>query len=149
MKSTFQMEMAQLRLIRSVFAVNMELPAGEERIAIGVSLKNNGEFLHDGRRAHFLQSFKTSNPGGAPFFLDVEFGALFVLNQPPLPLEQPYYIRKVFPHIVFPYLREYVAETTRRGGFTPMILNHDLFENETERESGTAPAAEGEHKWVH
>ena len=149
MKANSQMEMTQLRLIRSVFAVNMDLPVSDERIAIGVSLKNNGEFLENGRRAHFLQSFKTSDPGGAPFFLDVEFGALFTLDPPPLPLEQPYYIRKVFPRIVFPYLREFVAETTRRGGFTPMVLNHDLFEGDGERESNASPAAENEHKWVH
>ena len=123
-------EMAQLKLIKSVFAVNADYRSPEGRISIGVSLKNNGEFLDDGRRAHFIQHFKTGTPETAPFFLDVEFGALFFLDPPPLPLEWPHYVRQVLPQLVFPYLREYVAEITRRGGFTPLIINHNVFGGE-------------------
>jgi len=122
--------MIQLKLIKSVFAVNVEFPATEERVAIGVSLKNNGEFLEDGRKANFLQRLKTGDPKLAPFFLDVEFGAFFSLNPAPLPLERLYYIQRVLPQVVFPYMREYVAETTRRGGFTPLIINQSFFEDD-------------------
>ncbi|MDR3038635.1 MAG: protein-export chaperone SecB [Candidatus Adiutrix sp.] len=137
-------EMAQLKLIKSVFAVNVDHQPTEARISIGVSLKNNGEFLDDGRRAHFIQRFKTGDPETAPFFLDVEFGALFFLDPPPLPLEWPHYVRQVLPQIVFPYLREYVAETTRRGGFTPLIINQSIFGDDAE-----ANPNNDSQKWIH
>lgn len=127
-----KVEMVQLKLIRSVFAVNVDFPSSEDRVAIGVSLKNNGEFLEDGQRANFLQRLKTGDPTEAPFFLDVEFGAFLALSPAPLPLERPYYIQRILPQIIFPYMREYVAETTRRGGFTPLIINQNLFEEDEE-----------------
>ncbi len=135
-------EIYQLKLIKSVFSVNVERQSTEGRISIGVSLKNNGEFMDDGRRAQFVQRFRTGDQETAPFFLDVEFWALFGLDPPPLPLERPHYVRQVLPQIVFPYLREYVAETTRRGGFTPLIINQGIFGEEAEQN------AEGP-KWIH
>jgi len=135
-------EMHQLKLIKSVFAVNVERQTTEGRISIGVSLKNNGEFLDEGRRAQFVQRFRTSDPEIAPFFLDVEFWALFVLDPPPLPLEWPHYVRQVLPQMVFPYLREYVAETTRRGGFTPLIINQSIFGEDAEQ-------SDEDTKWIH
>ncbi|MCL2029519.1 MAG: protein-export chaperone SecB [Deltaproteobacteria bacterium] len=135
-------EMYQLKLIKSVFAVNVDRQPQEGRISIGVSLRNNGEFLEDGRRAQFVQRFRTSDPETAPFFLDVEFWALFLLEPPPLPLEWPYYVRQVLPQMVFPYLREYVAETTRRGGFTPLIINQSIFGEDADQNQ------EGP-KWIH
>jgi len=134
--------MHQLKLIKSVFSVNVDRQPTEGRISIGVSLKNNGEFLDDGRRAQFFQRFQTSDPDTAPFLLDVEFWALFVLDPPPLPLEWPHYVRQVLPQMVFPYLREYVAETTRRGGFTPLIINQSIFGEEADQN-------EEDPKWIH
>ena len=135
-------EMYQLKLIKSVFAVNSDRQPTEGRISIGVSLKNNGEFIDGGRQAQFVQRFRTSDPETAPFFLDVEFWALFLLEPPPLPQERPHYVRQLLPQIVFPYLREYVAETTRRGGFTPLIINQNIFGDEAYQNP------EGP-KWIH
>jgi len=140
------MEMAQLTLVKSIFIVNVENRQDNDRIAIGVSLKNNGEFLDDGRKAHYIQRFRTGSPENSPFFLDVEFGALFFLDPPPLPLERPYFVNRAFPRIVFPYMREHVAETTRKGGFTPLIINQNLFDD---YDKDQAEAESGENKWVH
>lgn len=145
MPARSNLEMVQLKLIKSVFVVNAEYPPTDERVAIGVSLKNNGEFQADGRLAHFTQRLTTGHPTTTPFFLDVEFGAAFLLDPTPLPLERPHYVKRVFPQIVFPYMREYVAETTRRGGFTPLIVNQAVFDEEPE---SSGPAFE-EQKWAH
>jgi len=133
MSDQSRVEMAQLRLIKSVFEIQVEQP-DDDRVYISVSLKNDGEFLEGGRRAHFVQSFTTGPHSETPFTLDVRFAALFLLDPPPLPLERPYYVRRVFPQIVFPYLREYVAETTRRGGFTPLVLNHNILDLDEDHE---------------
>lgn len=141
-----QMEMVQLKLVKSVFTANPAYPASEDRIPIVVSLKNNGEFFDDGRLARFVQRFTTGNPERSPFFLDVEFAAVFALDPPPLPLERPYYVEKAFPRIVFPQLREYVAETTRRGGFTPLVVSQNLFDEDAEPEIDLTL---DQPKWVH
>ena len=143
-KPRSNIEMAQLKLIKSVFAVNVDHQSPNPSVSIVVSLRNNGEFLDDGRRAHFIQRFKTGDPETAPFFLDVEFGALFFLDPPPLPLEWPHYVRQVMPQLVFPYLREYVAETTRRGGFTPLIISQSIFGDEAETDR-----SDGGPQWLH
>ena len=141
-------EMAQLKLVKSVFAVNVDHPPVDERVSLAVTLKNNGEFFDGGRRAHFLQSFKTSEQMDAPFFMDVEFGALFFLDPPPLPLERTHYVKQVLAQVVFPYMREYVAETTRRGGFTPLILSQSLFDEETLRDQPDKMPGD-DNKWLH
>ena len=129
---TLSVEMAQIKLIKSIFMVNASYQPIEDKVAIGVALKSSGEFSEDGWQATFFQRMTTSPPKDAPFFLDIEFNATFVLDPAPLPLEQAHFIRKVFPEIIFPYLREYVAETTRRGGFAPLILAHQPFSEDTD-----------------
>ncbi len=148
MKNQSRLEMAQLTLVKSIFIVNVENRVDTDRIAIGVTLKNNGEFLDDGRKAHYIQRFKTGMPDKSLFFLDVEFGALFFLDPPPLPLERHYFVNKAFPRIVFPYMREHVAETTRKGGFTPLIINQNLFDYYDEEKEAVASDSD-DHKWVH
>ena len=139
-------EMIQIKLTKSVFAVNPDHQPTEERIAIGVTLRNHGVFSeNDRRQASFVQTFKTAEPNQAPFFLDVEFETIFLVDPAPLPLERPHYIRQVFPRVVFPYLREYIAETTRRGGFTPLIVSQNLFEDEDLR----PVEVKDDTKWVH
>ena len=138
-------EMAHLKLTKSVFTVNSG-HGNEEQFALGISLKNSGDFIDDGRRAIFSQYLKTVTFQDAPFFLEVEFEAVFILDPPPMPLERPHCVNQVFPRIVFPYMREYVAETTRRGGFMPLLLNHSVFDEKNE----TRTSSDDEKpKWMH
>lgn len=144
-----RVEMAQLKLIRSVFACNIHFRATEdERLILPVTMKHSGEFLEEYSRAHFLQRFQIEESPDVPFCLDVEFGALFIIEPAIMPLEREHYLRKIFPQIVFPYMREYVAEITRRGGFSPLMLGHGLFENfdEPDRSAFIQPDVS---KWIH
>ncbi|MDR1920730.1 MAG: protein-export chaperone SecB [Candidatus Adiutrix sp.] len=146
-KNQPRIEMAQLRLLKSVFMANLDYQH-ESLVSLGVSLKNNGEFSDDDSRAYFRQSFVTLGASSAPFLLEVEFWALFLIDPPIMPLERRHYVRHVFPRLVFPYMREYVAETTRRGGFTPLVLNPEIFED-TRAEPEAPPVPEGGNKWIH
>lgn len=144
-----KVDLAQLKLIRSLYACNINFrPVDDERILLGVSMKHSGEFLDEYSRAHFLQRFQIEESPDAPFALDVEFGALFIMDPPIMPLERDHYLKKVFPRVLFPYTREYVAEITRRGGFSPLMLNHTLFENfdEPDRPVTVLPDIS---KWIH
>jgi preprotein translocase subunit SecB len=99
--------------------------------------------------ANFIQSFKTQAGPESPFSLEVEFAAVFALSTPVLPFEQNTLIHQVFSQLVFPHTREYVAETTRRGGYPPLILNLGLFQDSQTNGSGTAVESLYGSKWLH
>ena len=142
-----RVELSQLRLVKSIFEINGGGSAPGESVAVAVSLKNNGEFDQDGGRASFLQRLKTLPlDQEAPFTMDVEFAAVFHLDPPPLPLAWPYYVQQVFPRILFPYLRDHVADLTRRGGFSPLNISQNLFDDDEAQLFQTGP---GDHKWIH
>ncbi|MDR1545669.1 MAG: protein-export chaperone SecB [Deltaproteobacteria bacterium] len=144
-------ELIKLNLRRSVFVQNHEhaRPAPGEVIAMGLSLKNGGEFLPDGMSADFLQSFRTHGGPQLPFMLEAEFTATFSMSRPVPESDQENYIHRIFPQVIFPYTREYVAETTRRGGFPPLLINMNLFPDGRGRSAGTAEASRGGSKLLH
>jgi hypothetical protein len=151
MPSRINFELHKLRLIKSVFTTNpgYQPPAPGELIAMGVTLRNGGEFSADGGQAHFVQSFKTQAAYEMPFSLEVEFEALFALSAPVGELEQNPFLAQIFPQVIFPFMREYVAETTRRAGFPPLLINQSFYPDssgEVSEESGERVVTS---RWVH
>jgi hypothetical protein len=144
-------ETVRLRLQKSVFLQNpnFQQPPQGELIAMGLSLRNGGEFFQNDTMANFLQSFKTQNVLTAPFSLEVEFAAVFSLSASLPPSEHNIYINQHFPQMVFPYTREYVAEISRRGGFPPLLLNLGLFQDTQQQGSGTEHESVSGSKCVH
>ncbi|MDR1166144.1 MAG: protein-export chaperone SecB [Deltaproteobacteria bacterium] len=121
-------DMVKLRLLKSIFFVNPSFtdPPEGQVASLALSIKNAGSFAEAENEARFVMSFQALNSPQAPFALEVEFGAVFALSAPVHPRDQDYYLNVLFPQVVFPFLREYVAETTRRGGFPPLLLNVSL-----------------------
>ncbi|MDR2367655.1 MAG: protein-export chaperone SecB [Deltaproteobacteria bacterium] len=145
-------DMIKLRLQKSIFLHNPSYrqPSRGEVIALGLSLRNAADFSQNGSLANFLQCFKTQTGPDVPFSLEVEFAAVFALSSPAAAqADQDTLIHKLFPQLVFPYTREYVAETTRRGGYPPLILNLGLFQDSQTSGSGTATESICGSKWPH
>ncbi|MDR2140464.1 MAG: protein-export chaperone SecB [Deltaproteobacteria bacterium] len=152
MSSRINFELNKLRLVKSLFTTNpgYNPPAPGELIAMGVMLRNKGEFSIDGGQAQFIQNFKTQAAYELPFSLEVEFEALFALSAPITETEREPFLVQVFPQVIFPFMREYVAETTRRAGFPPLLINQSFYPTSPGEESG---AGAGERvvtsKWFH
>jgi preprotein translocase subunit SecB len=144
-------EILNLRLQKSIFLPNhaYKKPENSDRISLSISMRNEGEFFQNNTRVNFLQSFKTNAAPEMPFSLEVEFAALFALTAPVPQAEHDSLIHLVFAHMVFPHTREYVAETTRRGGFPPLILDLGLFEDKHNNRSGTELESANGQKWIH
>lgn len=144
-------DLIKLRLQKSIFLhnPNYQQPARGEVIALGLSLRNAADFSQNGSLANFIQSFKTQAGPDVPFSLEVEFAAVFSLATPIPQAEQDTFIHKLFPQMVFPYTREYVAETTRRGGYPPLILNLGLFQDTQTNGSKTTTESIYGTKWPH
>ncbi|MDR1578385.1 MAG: protein-export chaperone SecB [Deltaproteobacteria bacterium] len=149
MPSRINFELNKLRLIKSLFTTNPGYlpPAPGEMIAMGVMLRNGGEFSVDGGQAHFVQNFKTQAAYEMPFSLEVEFEAIFALSSPVSHPEREPFLVQIFPQVVFPFMREYVAETTRRAGFPPLLINQSFYPDA----SNEAPDGEKvvTSKWIH
>jgi preprotein translocase subunit SecB len=119
------LEMTKLWLVRSIFQQNpeFELKGTTRMTSISLSIVNAGNFNFDNTEAEFTQFFQTKPLRETPFILEAEFRAQFSLSSAIPPEDKGYFMNEVFPQLIFPYMREYVAETTRRGGFPPLLIN--------------------------
>ncbi|MDR0549666.1 MAG: protein-export chaperone SecB [Deltaproteobacteria bacterium] len=150
MPSRINFELNKLRLIKSLFTTNpgYHPPAPGELIAMGVTLRNGGEFSADGGQAHFVQSFKTQAAYEMPFSLEVEFEALFALSAPVAHADREPFLVHIFPQVIFPFMREYVADTTRRAGFPPLLINQSFYPDSPSEVDGQTEKVVTS-KWIH
>ncbi|MDR2460855.1 MAG: protein-export chaperone SecB [Deltaproteobacteria bacterium] len=153
MQQHINFEMTKLKLLKSVFYQNTnfsEKPEGKQP-ALSLAIRNKGEFSSGDTIAHFVQYFRSQGSQEMPFSLEVEFGAVFSMSSPVPQVEKNIFIQHIFPQLVFPYMREYVAEITRRGGYPPLLINMALAPDSTTQgqdetpEQQTTPVA----KWIH
>jgi preprotein translocase subunit SecB len=144
-------EMTRLQLIKSLFKRNpswSEPPDGRISVATLV-IRNTGAFTPGGESAEFIQIFRTGESSGMPFTLEVEYGAVFSMSRPVPPEERDFYLHRAFPRLVFPFMREYVAETTRRGGFPPLVINMNVAPEPRDGPSGGETDPVPVLKWIH
>ncbi|MDR2350987.1 MAG: protein-export chaperone SecB [Deltaproteobacteria bacterium] len=126
MPSRITFEMVKLKLLKSVFRQNptfSEEREGGGAARLQLTLRNLGDFSKGDTVAHFVQCFKTKVTKGIPFVLEADHGAIFAMSEPVPDGEKDHFLQTVFPRLIFPHTREYVAETTRRGGFPPLLIN--------------------------
>ena len=57
-----------------------------------------------------------------PFVLEIEYAGLFILNKRASKKDIEPFAKINCPAILFPFLRECIADITRRAGFNPLIL---------------------------
>ncbi|MDR2340531.1 MAG: protein-export chaperone SecB [Deltaproteobacteria bacterium] len=144
-------QLLTLKLLRSEFQPN---PDFDEKLTLAqggandirLSIKNSGNFNDADNTANFKQSFSIEGNTFMPFSMDVELEAVFRLTSQLPPEDRADCIGTVFPHAVFPYLREHVSNMTIRGGFPPMILQ---LAYPGPMGGGGKPGAEPVIKWVH
>jgi preprotein translocase subunit SecB len=121
--------MTNIKLNKSFFSVNPDFAKEQpllyqkKRASIQVIISNNADFNEEGTMANFSQSLETRSESPAPFRLEVEFLAAFVLLKSPHPQIRNTIVQNMFAQAVFPFLREFAADITRRAGFPPLILN--------------------------
>jgi hypothetical protein len=148
-------ELANIRLIRSVFQPNPSFTGNiggtlEKPTEITLSIKNSGDFRENNQIAHFSQRFRIEDSTLMPFTLEVEYGAVFKTHEPVPQDLHAKYISNIFPQVVFPFLREFVANLTVRGGFPPILLHMDSKSLRGEQKgSSEGPVPRPVVKWTH
>jgi hypothetical protein len=151
MSNVINFELLKLQLLKCNFSHNpgfTEPPEGEIS-TITLSIGNAGDFSEGGTIAHFVQSFKTQVTDSMPFNLEVEYGAVFSMAAPVPKTKYDQYIHHFFPQQVFPYLREYVAEITRRGGFPPLLFTMSMYADLNREKNDQDTSSQVTAKWIH
>lgn len=114
------LQLIDIRIPRINFQINSEYKEEEKnklsfRTDIGIRHdfieKNNELFL-------FVRLRQLS--GNVPYFFEVEGSGHFKFNITPDAKTLDAFVNINCPAIIFPYIRETVADITRRGGFPPL-----------------------------
>ena len=98
------------------------LAQGEQpniQVEVNVNAQRLGEAVYES--AITLRSQCTAK-AGAVYEIEVVYGGIFEVNNLPEPQLEPFLLVQC-PALLFPFLRRIVADTTREGGFPPLLLD--------------------------
>lgn len=117
------MRFLNFALTKVSFNLNREFKQGEAKeVSIEPELATSNDIKKEEKQLIVLLGVRQVK-GDLPYYFEVESAALFQFDE--LPEEK---ILKQFsvincPAIMFPYIRETIADLTRRAGFQPLHLN--------------------------
>lgn len=116
----FNLSFEQFRIVSLSFSIN-ETYRKRKTIPINTQIRVAHEF--DKSKKQLTIRLKTSSiKGNIPFYFEIEGEGVFVFDKSPDKdiLEKVANING--PAIIFPYIRETIADLTRRSGFKPLHL---------------------------
>lgn len=94
---------------------------GKEEIAISFNISSSSHY--DYKKKQIITKIGVSiDQVEMPFILDIEYQGLFRLNKSIAKKEIEPFAKINCPAILFPFLRECIADLTRRAGFPPLML---------------------------
>jgi preprotein translocase subunit SecB len=125
-----------IRQIECFFALNPEFkPEKDKKYQIGLSLDIS--FQKKGKKVRVILKL-SSEEKEQPFVFRVIFEGIFVFDKIPEKEELERIVHINCASIMFPFIRESVADLTRRAGLTPLILDPvnfvGLYESSKEKE---------------
>jgi preprotein translocase subunit SecB len=125
------MEVIDIRLINSKYRANLDYDKAEDdTYNIDTVLGYQADFDEDERIVTSIIKLRSEGKN-IPYEFEVEFGGKFRLEEGEEMTDEV--IDRVCkincPAIIFPYLREFIADLSRRGGFKPMHLDPVNFIN--------------------
>lgn len=109
--------------------LSFESPAAPASLASGaaqpnmeVSVDVNGRALGDNRYEVELSCAATARrDGNIVYVCEVNYAGLFQIENVPADRMEPILLVDA-PHLLFPFVRQIVAQSTRDGGFMPLLL---------------------------
>lgn len=130
-KKTLKMSFIDFRIIELTFKIAQATKAKKSKpvgnqykfdINVGFTFsEKNNELI-----SHIIAKQVTEN---APFFLEIQGAGKFIFQEKPNKTILSTMSKINCPAIVFPYIRETIADITRRAGFPPVHLHPVNFTN--------------------
>lgn len=117
-----EMKFANFALLKVNFFLNQEYKEGSADTAIAPDIAISHEFREKEKQLIVILGLRQLK-GNIPYRFEVESGGIFQFENVPEEklLKQLAIIN--CPAILFPYVRETIADLTRRAGFPPLHLN--------------------------
>ncbi|MFA5700077.1 MAG: protein-export chaperone SecB [Desulfuromonas sp.] len=128
------------RITRLNFSLNPEFSAASQQAQVHTEFKIRHELQGTGLKVFMAVIFKDSPTHKVPFLLNIEGVATFKLQHPPSASALQPLVKRHCAPAIFPYLREAIADITRRAGFPPLHIPQVDFAHAFAQESEPGPA---------
>lgn len=115
------MEFADFKLLDIDFHLNKDFKEDKKEELLYPELFLSYEFASDKKELVVILGIRKIE-GNIPYYFEVKAGSLFRFAEVPQEQLMKQYATINCPSIMFPYLRETVADLTRRAGFSPLHL---------------------------
>ena len=116
---------AKIRLessrIRSLTFKMKEGRPEKEKVRIEYEMSYGHDYDYKEKRISSLVKISTGK-NQLPFFLDIEYEGIFRLDKRVAKKKIMPFMEINCPAILFPFIRECIADITRRAGFNPLLL---------------------------
>lgn len=116
-----EMKFADFKLLKVDFEINREFDEKNKEQAVSPQLSLNHEFRENEKELVVLVGIRQKS-GNIPYYFEVQAGGLFKFKEVPEEKLVKQFATMNCPAIIFPYIRETVADLTRRAGFPPLHL---------------------------
>lgn len=117
-----KMEFTDFKLIKVDFSLNNAFKEKEQADSFEPEISINHLLTKERKELVVLIGIRKIS-GNVPYYFEVRAGGLFKFEMLPAKKLLNQYANVNCPAIIFPYIRETVADLTRRAGFTPLHLN--------------------------
>ena len=117
-----KMKFTDFRLIKIDFSLNPEFKIKAKKVPINPEIAIHHEFRKKQKELVVSLGIRQMT-GNMPFYFEVVSAGLFRFEQIPESVLLKQFATINCPAILFPYVRETIADLTRRSGFPPLHLN--------------------------
>lgn len=117
------------------FNINRDFKS-EKEVTISPEIEGKADYKKESRKLQVFMKVSLDS-GNLPFYLTVEGAGVFTFDGEPDQKTLNNVSSINAPAIIFPYIRETIADITRRAGFPPLHLHPVNFVNLAKK--GTAP----------
>ncbi len=117
-----QINFADFRIAHLNFSLNSEFSASEQHAQVHTEFKIRHELQDTSLKVFLAVIFRDSPTHKIPFLLNIEGVATFKLQHQPSDSTVESLVKHHCAAAIFPYLREAIADITRRAGFPPLHI---------------------------
>lgn len=121
MPEQLRLQLDNTRLLSLNFKLSDSPPANAKGLPLKFTISTGHSYVPKEKRIA-VGIRVTVGENGDPFLLDIDYQGLFLLNRRAKTKEIEPFARINCPAILFPFVRECIADITRRAGLNPLIL---------------------------
>jgi preprotein translocase subunit SecB len=116
------MKLSDFRILKIDFSVNRDFNEKKKKDPIKPEFSINHEFIKKDKTLVVIIGVRKIS-GNVPYLFEIHGAGLFEFDKLPTQKVLKQFAKINCPAIVFPYVRETIADLTRRAGFSPLHIS--------------------------